>query len=252
VGRYHPAYLTVPLEVRGFPGLVKTFPEYVPVFFDDTEVLYVSRSRFPDVAKQHAITEFNPFEVVPEDVDVLLAREDAPALLMLAHRLLRVDPTSGFANSLVASALLREHDPRGALPHAMEAVRQYPDSFRGYWRLAESWSGLGRHDRAIAAAWAAARMAVGEDQRVMWKVLGRIYRRAGMPAQAYDAMRQGIDLFGERESPEELFELGSVAREAKRTQEARAIFEFLQRHRLGSAEETLKTRVDAALGSLPR
>jgi hypothetical protein len=59
---YHPDFIAAPLARSRFPELVGLHPQYVPVFFDDVEALYVDGRRHPEIAGAYKLP-VDPFHL---------------------------------------------------------------------------------------------------------------------------------------------------------------------------------------------
>jgi tetratricopeptide (TPR) repeat protein len=232
ISTYRPSFITVPNTFTDAPALMAAFPEYVVVFFDDAEVLYVDRRQHPALAEREALTALDPFQLVQRGAESLLHdAADKTALLRSVRRLLEVDPDSQMTNQLVGLAYNAEGAYDRALPHAAAVVRRFPESPAGYRLLGDAWSGLGAFDRAIAAYREGFARSDLPDRVKLQKAIGLAYLKRGEYQQAYRTLQAGINLFSTGTSHEDLFHLWVSARRAGKTSRAEAVLAYLE-HKL--------------------
>lgn len=238
VSRYDPSFITAPRENQKFSGVIKEFPDYVPVFFDDAEVLYASRRREPDLAARHALQEIDPYKLA-EHARVILGEESlSPSVLQALERLIAIDPGCGMTRYLLGLAAARSGAYDQALNHAGAIVEQYPEWAQGHALRGRALRGLGRLDEAARAYRRALRLAPGRGYGILSKELGLVFRAQRRPARAYRMLKHGVDLFGSDTPLDDLYLLGSAAREAGKLTDARAIFQFMLAERVSPDEAT--------------
>ena len=142
VARYHPSYISVPLRDSAFTGLVSPLTDYVPVFFDDAEALYVDRRNEPKLAARFELKTLRPFELAQAGYGILGAvehrfpqtfnPESVAAEAKELDRLLAVDPHCMTTRELAAELALRRGDKQAALLHARAIVADFPEYPVGY------------------------------------------------------------------------------------------------------------------------
>ena len=236
VSRYDPSFITAPMENQQFAGVIKEFPEYVPVFFDDAEILYASRLREPDLTARYALQEIDLLELAKHARTILGDESLSPSVLQALERLIAIDPGCGLTRYLLGLAAIQSSAYDQALSHAGVIVEQYPEWAQGHALRGRALRGLGRLDEASRAYRRALRLAPGRS--VLYKELGLVFRAQHQPARAYRMLKRGVDLFGSDTSLEDLYLLGSVAREAGKLADARAVFQFMLAERVSPGETT--------------
>ena len=209
---YDPDYFTVPRGTEKFPALIAQFPDYRLVFFDDAEILYANRRRQPEVGARFELTEFDPYVLAKKDMDDALAEvSDRPALVQRALQMLAIDPGGLFANYAVGMTYNDEGAYDRALPFAEAIIREFPDSVSGYRIKGDALRGLGRLDQAVAVYKTGLMRSTGQRRSALLRGLGMAYLAQRRYAQAYDALRQGVDVFSSATAIKDLAALRTAA-----------------------------------------
>jgi tetratricopeptide (TPR) repeat protein len=146
LSRYHPAFITVPIDLEGFTSMIGEHPQYRMVFFDDAEVLYVDASQQRALAEAYEIRSIDPFTLYRESTGP--RPPDGPALNEL-KRLAAVFPDGGIVNASLAAHFLHQARYSEAIACAEAIIRTYPESHLGYKLKADALARLGRCREAI-------------------------------------------------------------------------------------------------------
>lgn len=99
VKKYSPVMLGVKKTLKTFPVQRAYELGYVPVFFDDRVVLFIDRTRYPQVADNHELKSINPF-----NESVMASGHLAPGIAEL-ERMLNVVDSANIRLSLVGLLL---------------------------------------------------------------------------------------------------------------------------------------------------
>jgi tetratricopeptide (TPR) repeat protein len=246
VATHDPSFICVPVDFAGFTEVVSAVPEFVPVFLDDVEVLYVNQRHHPGIVRAYALRAIDPFALVGQE-RIALDRGDPQRLIAEARRLLEVYPRGMSTNAVVAEALNREGAYAQALPHAQIIVDTFPERWAGYALKANTLVGLGEFDQANTCYRAALRRA-GTDQAVraaLSKALGLLYVRQGRARQAYPWLVRGIDILSQQTPLEDLLVLGTVAAEIGNMRQAEAVLTYLTEFRVSQDDVAAQQQLQA-------
>jgi tetratricopeptide (TPR) repeat protein len=252
LARDDPSFIAAPLKVKGFNDLIKAFPEYVPVFFDDIEALYVNQRHYPGIAQRYGLNAIEPFELVTQDVEVIFKREDLDAVIREVRRLLEIYPDGGSTNYLVGLLFNDAKTYDRALPHAETYIRNFPEQPKGYWLKAEAYKGLGLLDQALTNYEASLNREENPDsRRAIYKEIGLVQFERRQYAKAYRAFSKGLDLLSSfQDSVEDFYTLSLTALLSGKTQEAKAILVYLAEYRIPAEDTFWRTKVETALHEL--
>jgi thioredoxin-like negative regulator of GroEL len=63
VAKYAPSMIATRITNDQFKSVIATQPDYVPVFFDSTLILYLNKKHFPDVTNRYRLEAINPYKI---------------------------------------------------------------------------------------------------------------------------------------------------------------------------------------------
>ena len=235
--RYHPPFITVLLRDGGFPKVIRSFPRYRLVFFDDAEALYADADRHPELAARYELRALNPFDVERDGVEKFLKDEpehrteplDRARLLAEVRRLLAVFDGASLTNHLAGQLSLDTQDYEQALLRAATLIRRFPEQPNGHWLRGEACRRLGRFSDAAASYQAAfERSPFIERPRIAAKI-GLVSFAQGRYNAAHRRLKTSVNVFDPDAPAEDLFALGASARRLGHLEEATAVFRCLER-----------------------
>ena len=230
LARYDPSFITVPIDSEKFKDLIKDVPDYALVFFDDAEVLYVSRRRHPDLAARYEMKDVDPFELKKKKLSDLDPDPEKEPVLKHVRALLEVYPDGGLTNLIAGIAYTKSGMYDRAIPHAQTVIRNFPHLAVGYKLLGDALKGLKQFDEASASY----RTALGKEGagNDLHKEIGFIYLEQGRYQDAYRALKQGVDVLSTETSLEDFYKLGSSARLAGNREDAKTVLRYLYEYRI--------------------
>lgn len=226
LARYDPAFLSVPISNDRFGTLIQEFQNYVLVFFDDAEVLYVNQRRYPAIAQQYELNALDPFRLAREGAVPYLSNADPHTLLRDAHQLLVIYPHSLLLNQLVAVSFNMAGAYDRTLMFAETIIQDFPESATGYALKGDALQGLKAFDRALVFYHRALGKAGKATKPEIYRAMGEAYLAAGQAGNAYRVFKKIVYPFSPSATPEELFLLGSSAFLAGHSEEGTMILRF--------------------------
>ncbi len=215
-----PSFITVPIKIGPFRDLIQSFPEYVPVFFDDAEVLYVSKEQFPSIAEPYQLKALDPFQIYPSGIAALLERSDRVAFMREIHRILTIDPSGLIANHIASVVYADDKAYDRALEHAQTIVEDFPEAVTGYGLKGDALQGLQHFDQAIVEYKRALRRATAGQRPELYSQLGLAYSSLNRYQQAYACFKKAANPFSPTATYRELMTLGKAAFFAGKPREA--------------------------------
>jgi len=241
IGTYSPSFLLVPNQLRGFASIVASFPDFAPVFVDDSSVLYASASQNPELVARHRLRAIEPFGLT-----VLGAGDDPRALAAAEAELRRINeihPGGGRTGVFEGALALERGDFDTALRRADELLRIHPDRPEPNRLRADTLFRMRRFGDA-EEAYALALDRLGDDPKTagqraylegqLWSCLLEL----GRPGEAWRAARRAIpDIYAPGVSYDQLAALARVALASGHQAEGRRLLEFaLQKTPLRDAQ----------------
>ena len=250
VAEYHPAFLLVPKELRGFPALAARVPEYAPVFVDDAAVLYANGAAAPELVAQYRLSAVEPFTL-----QLLGGDADAPA--RAAAELARVNaiyPDGGRARVFEGALALGRGDVAGAQRIADDVIARHPERGEGFRLRGDALVKAQRLPEAADAYEAALARSEPGNGEASYYLNGRlwaVYSRLGLHKEAYASLKRALgDVYRASVGYEELASLAYAALDAGHEVEGRTLLEFALRKAPPEAAE-VRARIEAKLRELP-
>ncbi len=145
---YDPSFITVPFKYADFPKRIQEVPDFVPIFFDDAQVLYLNKRHYPSLAAQYELAGIDPFSLAYNPQDAI-AQADLHVLQTVLERMLSIDTNSELINYLMGLTQMRAGVYQQALRYARAAIACNPGSPRSYWLMGDALTFLGARAEAL-------------------------------------------------------------------------------------------------------
>jgi tetratricopeptide (TPR) repeat protein len=230
--RYDPSFIAVPVSQSKFREMIrKASQDYVVVFFDDAEVLYVNSRHYPSIAKQYVLKAIDPFTLTNQSVESMTKADGGVAALEELFRIVQIYPGCGFANQAIAMIYNGQGLFEKALPYEDALTQNYPELAIGYRLKADSLKGLNLFDNTIENYVTALRKTDAknkEDVVHISKELALIYFKQKRYGKAYETFERNINVFSSDISYRDLYYFSLFALMAGKKKEAEALYEYGQ------------------------
>lgn len=223
VETYHPDFISVPVANSGFKNIIKNTSDYVIVFFDDNEVLYADNKRHPELSG-YKIQYLDPFDVKGREIDALLGKTDVDPFKKSVLRMIEIYPEGGITNQIMAMLCNRQKDYEKAILYEDVIIKNYPEAATGFKLKAVSLSGMNRLADSISYYKKALKKADDEGSKGIQKEMGLLYIRLKDYKNAYEALKEGTDIFAAGTTYNDLYNLASTALMLKKTRDAAFLY----------------------------
>ena len=248
--RYDPSFITVSNQSSRFKTVIQKFPDYVLVFFDDREVLYLNRRHHPELAEAYELKEVDPFRLLRVNWEERSIKDEKGAWLTHLSTLLSINPDSGVFQEMVARIALENQQYDQAISHANVLIRNFPQLPVGYVLRGDAFTGLRLFDQAATAYVVALKKSGSDPPPRLYRRLGATYVEQQQYRKAYEALRHSFDVFSSDTSFEDLYHFGAIARLAGKRKEAAAAFSYLYYYRLAKDDTAWREKVEKELVDL--
>jgi hypothetical protein len=234
ISEYNPAFITVPFHMNhAFSKLVEKFPDYVLVFFDNSEVLYVNKRNYPDIAEKYEIkNRIASFTVLAPGFDPYmefreLSKGDKVSLVMELIKFTKMYPDNNLVNRTIAMLYNGEGDYRDAIPYIDSIIRNSPELPLGYILKGESLMGLRLYEEAISYYKMALERSLEDPERSdLYRNLWVCYTNLKRYKKAFDVFKETVNIFSAGTNYKDLYNLGVSAHRAGKVKEAQMLFRF--------------------------
>jgi hypothetical protein len=234
ISEYNPAFITVPFHANhAFSKLVEKFPDYALVFFDNSEVLYVNKRSYPDIAERYEIKSMvASFTMVGPGVDPYiefseLSKGEKVSLVMELVKFTKMNPDNNLVNRTIAMLYNGEGDYKEAMPYIDSIIRNSPELPVGYSLKGESLMGLRLYEEAISYYKMALERSLEDTEKSdLYRNLWVCYTNLKRYKKAFDVFKKTVDIFSARTNYKDLYDFGLSAYRAGKAKEAQMLFKF--------------------------
>ena len=219
IRKYDPSFISVSLNRPYFKKVVATDTRFVPVFFDQTELLYVNKSHYSDLAERYALKAIDPFhygEVIYKDESAKKLSE----IFSEALRMLDQDPANYRAHHILSSISVVRRQYDKALSHAEAIIRLYPEQSHGYALKGDALFWMERYEEAARLYKKALDMGrTSKAANVYWNLYAS-YNNLKEYKKAYSVLSKYVNPFSPNADYKEIYQLGMSASAVGKVREA--------------------------------
>jgi tetratricopeptide (TPR) repeat protein len=220
---YNPSYITVPIKHSSFKTLIKPYKQYIPVFFDDIDVLYVNKNHFPAVAEKYSINTIDPFTFANEGAEYIKNNVHTSEIIHELKKIIEIYPDSGVANNCFAIIYINNDEFEKALLHAGRIINIYPESPAGYRLKGDALKGLKKYNEAIDCYKTALKKV---DSIETHRQIGLVYLSQKNYKKAYDTLIGSINIYSSYTTYKDLYYVIQAAVMSGRNEEAQILFKY--------------------------
>ncbi len=221
--KYDPSFIIISHADKVFQGVVKLFPEYRIVFFDDMDVLYVNENHFPEIAKNNGLHVIDPFVFTGQSVEYLQKSNKSDEMLNELLRMDRINPDSGIINQAIAVIYNKKSEYQNAIGFAEKIVKNYPESPAGYKAMGDCLKGLKKYNEAIAYYKVAIKK--GGSMSIQ-KDIGLIYLLQKRYKDAYYALAKVMNIYSPNVTYRDMYDLIDAAILSGNAKDAEILFRY--------------------------
>ncbi len=223
--RYEPDYLSLPIDSALNKEPIVRNQGYVPVFFDDREILYIRHARHREIADTHKLKIINPAVVSRIDFQRMStpARDD---FLSEAQRLFRIYPGGLTINRLLSLYFAEQNDFQRSVEHAERIIRNFPNHAEGYLRKADGLKAMQSYTLALKFYRQALNRA-GQQQRIeLHQAMAQCYFALQQYRKAYSSLMRSENFFSPSTGYLDLYRLALTAYQVGNYNEALMLAHF--------------------------
>lgn len=210
IARHDPSFIVPLITNEKFKKIIKGFPDYSPVFFDDVAVLYVDTKQHPEIAAQYGLKTIEPYGLAPIDIGSL---PDAAAAMMLEEiqRVGDIYPDGELVNQLQVQFARRQKDYDRALRHADLLTGNFPDRPAGFQLQGDVFFVKQQFDKAQISYEKALQLSEGADRPGLYKKISACFSKRGRPVEAYQSFKKAVAVYATGTEATDYYELGRLA-----------------------------------------
>ncbi|MGC8810342.1 MAG: tetratricopeptide repeat protein, partial [bacterium] len=248
IAKYSPSFISAPQTQKDFKNLIKKFPNFVPIFFDQAEVLYINQKTHPEIASKFKL-QIDPFDLFGKKIEDMLNLKGKDILLDEILRLNKIYPECLLTNQILSMFYNKEGDYHSSIKYADRIIDNYPDAPIGYKLKGIALKNLKSYGEALSCFEKALKRTSGDDKREIYKQMAYSYTQKQDYKRAYKFFKKGIHIFSSKTTYQELFDFSSAALLSDRIDEA-IFYLKLASKKVPPEDKKYKERIESQLGRL--
>ena len=250
IKKYDPDFVTAPLNLLVYNKFLlkntetkpNDFEQFVPVFFDDKEMLYVNKLHFPEIANNYEIKKAFPKKLVDLDYDII-SKEERQALSLELEKINKIYPKGLSVSFVLCNFALQKKQPDRAMEFAKNAILDHPAAYLGYSMKGQTFMALDAYQNAIVFFKKALKKQNGFMDKKVLNNLYQAYLKNNDHKNAYRILKKTVNIFAYETSPEDLYNLGVLAITLKEGEKADTYLK-MARLKSGKKDVGLNHKID--------
>lgn len=220
IEKYDPSFITASLQRPYFKKIIEqSGRQFVPVFFDNMEVLYVKSSPYGDLAKSYELKVIDPFTY--RDIRYNEKSEDQlKQIYSEALRMYEQDSANYGANHIICSILITSRQYPQAIAYAENIIRNFPELSHGYALKADALFGLEQYAEAAGLYKKALDMGQTSSTENVYRNLYAAYVKLKEFKKAYKLLSKYVNPFTLNVDYKDIYDLGMSAATVGKIREA--------------------------------
>lgn len=199
IENYDPDWILLPKGHSPSKKHIKKIDNFVPVFFDDIQVLYADKNKFPDIIEIFEIKTINPHNLIDKSqgsVEELIA--ELEKMHTFAPRINRI-------NHALARLYFAEKKYHEALKYAENLIENEPLNNNGFYLAGISLQNLDRFDEAINMFKSASKISGKKFKKVLFRSMASTYYLKKDFTLAYKYFKKSINPYKEIHKSDDLY-----------------------------------------------
>ena len=227
IRKYNPSFLSVSLNRPYFKEIIALNDQFVPIYFDSTELLYVNKLHYKKLAEDYELKAIDPFSYM----DIKYEDQSTKTLSQMlaeASRIHSNDPANYSANHIICSILIVRKQYAQAMPYAEFMIRNYPEVSHGYALKADVLFGMEIYEEAVPLYKKALQMGQESPADNVYHNLHASYIKLKEYKKAYRVLAKYVNPFHSKANYKDIYDLGMAAAAAGKLRDAINILKIAQ------------------------
>jgi tetratricopeptide (TPR) repeat protein len=179
--------------------VIKGISDFVPVFFDDAQILYANRSLVPEVADRYAIRALNPANLAEFEGSI---DEEFAEL----ERIRAIYPQGERVLLALTYLTFLDEDYAKSEAFAREFFRLHPENPNAAYFVGNIYENTGRCGEAIEYYYKSLERAPKNFKGILYRHIGTCHYVLRQFSEAYEAFDGVINPYTQQEAPEDLYQ----------------------------------------------
>jgi len=249
IREYDPSFIAVSLQRPYFKKVIEqNGGQFVPVFFDTKEALYIKKSQYEDLARKYELKTIDPFsyrEIRYNDQK----KEKLKEMQDEALRMFAQDKINYGANHILGSISIVQGNYEKAMTYAETLIENYPDLSHGYALKGDALFGVGRYAEASLLYKKALDMGQTSSGENVYRNLYAAYIKLKEYKKAYKLLSQYVNPFTINADYKDIYDLGMSAATVGKIREA-VLFLKIAGMKVPATDEEYQKKIEDNLAML--
>ncbi len=197
IGKYRPQFIIAPSGNSQFKTLIKKYPDYTAVFFDETGILYVDKVSFPIIAKEYELKEIDPYNLYQINIDKIITEKKDENILTEVLKMHNIYPDCILTNQILALIYNKRQEFEQSLKYVEKIIRSYPELPIGYKLKGDALQGLQKFDEALISYENALNRTINKVE--IYREIGNTYMKKKAFKKAYKTFKLITDPFTQKD-----------------------------------------------------
>ncbi len=219
IQKYDPSFISVSLTRPRFQRIAASDGQFVPVFFDQKEALYVKKSQHEEIARNYELKTIDPFtyrDIKYKD----LSEEKLQQIYDEALRMHNKNHANYSTNHILGSITIIREQYDQALSYAENIIAYYPDMSHGYALKADALFGNKQYEKAACLYKKALDMGQTALENNVFRNLYAAYVKMKKYKEAYRVLSKYVNPFDLNADYKDIYDLGMSAATVGKIREA--------------------------------
>jgi tetratricopeptide (TPR) repeat protein len=244
---YNPTFIALPRKPF-YKNVIKNYSDYVFVFFDDAEILYVNKNQLPDIAQKYQFKAIDPYQL--GSLRVKQIEENAKeAFLNDLLKYSEIFPNSRVVNRAIAIIYNDNAERDKAILYAEALIKYFPEMPDGYSLKGDCLLGQKFYTKAINYYKKAIKRTAKSKWYDLYQKLWFCYTKAKQHKSAYEALEKIVNPFAPAAGYADLYKLSLSAHKIGKTKEALMLLKFAH-FKVPPENFKWKTRIEQLMSSI--
>jgi hypothetical protein len=227
IKKYRPGFITPLIVNKKFEEIIKGFPDYKVVFFDDVVVLYIDSKQYPEISAEYQLQAISPYKLPNMDIIKLSDSETANMLkeLLDVHT---IYPQGFLVNQALVKLFIHQKKFDRAFEHADSILENFPEQPTGFLLKGDIMAEQHLYEKALAYYKKALVFSDDLVNSATYRRMSLCYINIGQPKKAYRSLKKGVDIFSPSTSVTDYYNLAQLALATGDKKNAAMLLQFAQ------------------------
>ena len=210
IEKHRPVFIAPLITNKSFEEIIKNFPDYKVVFFDDVVVLYIDSKQFPEKATKNQLHGINPYKLSGIDITTLSDSDE----VTMRESLLNIHanyPQGFLVNQTLVKLYIHQKNFDRAYMHADSILENFPEQPTGFLLKGDIMAKQKLYEKALDYYKKALVFSDDLVNSETYRRMSLCYINNGQPQKAYKFLKKGMNIFSPNTTATDYYNLAQLA-----------------------------------------